>query len=96
MSLNDGVDSLTGQVVSWETRVTIAMMELGFSLTEIETFKVTVGAYISQITIAAKNSTKDLLEQFRKNWKQFKNLNDATPEEVVEAIVKAVEYTYMA
>ena len=95
MSLNEGVDSLTGEVVSWETRVTIAMMELGFSLTEIETFKVTVGAYLSQITIAAKNSTKDLLEQFRKNWKQFKNLNDATPEEVVEAIVKAVEYTYM-
>ena len=95
MSLNEGVDSLTGEVVSWETRVTIAMMELGFSLAEIETFKVTVGAYISQITIAAKNSTKDLLEQFRKNWKQFKNLNDTTPEEVVEAIVKAVEYTYM-
>ena len=95
MSLNEGVDSLTGEVVSWETRVTIAMMELGFSLSEIETFKVTVGAYISQITIAAKNSTKELLEQFRKNWKQFKNLNDTTPEEVVEAIIKAVEYTYM-
>ena len=90
--LNEGTEALTGRIVNWDTKLVQVLFDLGVSKKEIKEFKAILGAYVAQISIAAKNNDAESLDVFKKNWQNF--ADGTTFENVIKAVLTAVECKY--
>ena len=90
--LNEGTEALTGRIINWDTKLIQVLFDLGVSKKEIKEFKAILGAYVAQISIAAKNNDAESLDVFKKNWQNF--ADGTTFENVIKAVLTAVECKY--
>ena len=87
--LNGGTNSLTGKIIAWDTKITLALIEMDADLKLIEEFKCFLGAYVAQLTIASKNNTAEKLATFDDNWSIFKK--GTRNQQVIAEILNAVD-----
>lgn len=92
LSLNEGVDSMTGELVNWGTKTIMKMIELGYDADYIEDFVTQISGFVAQISIASKNNTKEGLAQVRDDWSKVKNLGEDSMD-VVDRFMNSVELT---
>ena len=90
--LNEGTEALTGRIVNWDTKLVEVFFDLGASKKEIKEFKAILGAYVAQISIAAKNNDGDALTVFKNNWQNF--ADGTTFEDIIKAVLTSVECKY--
>ena len=90
--LNEGTEALTGRIVNWDTKLVQVFFDLGVSKKEIKEFKAVLGAYVAQISIAAKNNDGDALTVFKNNWQNF--ADGTTFEDIIKAVLTSVECKY--
>ena len=90
--LNEGTEALTGRIINWDTKLVQVFFDLGASKKEIKEFKAILGAYVAQISIAAKNNDGDALTVFKNNWQNF--ADGTTFEDIIKAVLTSVECKY--
>ena len=91
--LNEGTSSKTGQIIAWDTKIVTLLFEAGAEIELIRVFKQVVGAYIAQITIAAKNNTGEALEEFLEAIDTFLGMNicSSTWEKAAKIVLTSVK-----